>query len=199
MCPDFRPADKCWLAPISYGEWMLRFATSISWRVLTYLKFADPYSELESESNPLHKIFYTQLASDVHQEAEEALETWRTFILGERDDVGRFTQHILILSGRTFPHENSNAVGFTIYQKNGVAATHVLLGQFIILGFIKSSSKYTWSESEIGSGGGLINVQVTIPEVYYDWLGSYFQALEDISLAEWSRHQNKSKGDKGEV
>ena len=66
--------------PIRYEGWALRFAVSVSWRVLTYFKHESPNSQL----TPLQQ-----------QLSDEALETWRRFLLGDIKSPGSFNQHLL--------------------------------------------------------------------------------------------------------
>lgn len=65
---------------IRYEGWALKFAVSVSWRVLTFF---------EHEASTKH---FTPLQ---RQLADEALETWRRFLLGELENPGDFNQHLL--------------------------------------------------------------------------------------------------------
>jgi hypothetical protein len=65
---------------IEYGDWALKFAVSVSWRVFTFFlneKGANHFTPLQ------HKL------------TTEALETWRKFMLGEISTPGQFEQHLL--------------------------------------------------------------------------------------------------------
>ena len=190
---DFRnkimPANKSLLAPITYGDWMLKFAVSVSWRILAYLKYAPPYSENEVMSKELIN-FLLALAPDSHSEAENALETWRLFLLNKRPDVAPYNQHFLLLNGKNFPNENCNALAFTIFQDEGIVATHALMGQFIILGFIKHSSAWKWKATDINSTSGKIGVRQTIPQAYATWLAKMLEEIERVSVDDWNRRNN---------
>jgi hypothetical protein len=164
---------------------MLKFAVSISWRVLAYLKYAQPYSEDHLTSKDLIKFFPT-LVFDSHLEAENALETWRLFLLGKRKDVTPYDQHFLLLNGRNFPNENCNALAFTIFQDEGMIATHTLIGQFIILGFIRHSPAWDWQDTRIFSEGQ-IGVQQAIPRAHAAWLEKMFAEIENVSVGDWTR------------
>jgi hypothetical protein len=63
-----------------YEEWALKFAVSVSWRVLTFFQRESGYGH------------FTLLQSTL---AGEALETWRLFMLGEIPNPGNFEQHLL--------------------------------------------------------------------------------------------------------
>ncbi|MEA5514195.1 hypothetical protein [Nodularia sp. UHCC 0506] len=183
------PKNKSLFAPVIYGEWMLKFAVSISWRVLTYLK----YSRLHLTDNISNKNcekFFPAIKSDSNEDAEAALNVWKDFLMGERNDVGIFKQRIIILNGDNFPYENSNVVGFTIFQEDGLLTTHALMKHFIILGFIKESSSLKWEGTEIDPVRGELGKQQKVPKVYFNWIADMFQEIETSSLIEW---QNRKK------
>lgn len=66
--------------PIYYEGWALKFAVSVSWRAWTFFNIQSPMNHL----TPLQR-----------QLANEAVETWRKFLLEELDHPGRFEQHLL--------------------------------------------------------------------------------------------------------
>lgn len=188
------PKNKSILAPVIYGEWMLRFAVSISWRVLTYLKYSKLHLT-DHISNKDFEKFVPAIESDSHKEAETALNVWKDFLMGNRNDVGIFKQHIIVLNGENFPHEYSNAVGFTIFQKNGILTTHALMKHFIILGFIQESSSLEWEGTEIDPMRGELGKQQKIPELYFNWLADIFQEIENASLTEWQPRKKTKRHD----
>jgi hypothetical protein len=184
------PANKSLLCPIAYGDWMLKFAVSISWRVLTYLKYAPSHSEQDVTSKKLLTSLPT-LLPESHSEAEKALEAWRLFLLGQVEDVGEYDQHLVVLSGKNFPHENCNALAFTLFQQDGIIATHTLLGQFIILGFIKHSKIWEWKNTKLERASGEIGKPFAIPLSYGEWLADMFAEFERISVEDWKARKEQ--------
>lgn len=182
------PANKSLLCPISYGDWMLKFAVSISWRVLTFLKYAPAYSDEDVTSKHL-MTFLPTLSAETYGEAEKALEIWRLFLLGQRTDVDEYDQHFVILSGKNFPHENCNALAFTFFQQDGIIATHTLLGQFMVLGFIKHSKEWEWKNTKLDRVSGQIGIPFAIPLVYGTWLADKFAEIERVSVKDWERRR----------
>lgn len=180
------PANQSLLAPVTYGDWLLKFAVSISWRALTYLKHAPGYSEHEVTSSELIK-FYQPLDADAHAEAEAALETWRAYLMGERSDIGTFHQHFIVLSGKNFPYEYCNTATFTIFQDNGFIATVAIMGQFIVMGVIRNSSGLKWNNTEIHPTTGQIGIPQTIPQTFANWLAALFAEIENVSVEDWKR------------
>ncbi|HMV48383.1 MAG TPA: hypothetical protein PLD20_10985 [Blastocatellia bacterium] len=180
------PPNQSLLAPIDYQDWMLKFAVSISWRVLAYLRYAPSYDDGDVTCGELVK-FFPVLVPEAHEEAENALETWRLFLLGNKNDIAPYNQHFIMLNGNNFPHENCNAIGFKIFQVNGMIATQALLGQFIILGFIRQDSGWEWKGTVIDPIAGQLGIQQTIPPAYANWLAGLFVEIENVSVEDWNR------------
>ena len=67
-------------SPVSYASWGHYFAVSVSWRSLFWFVETAPSSHLKPSDQ---------------KRVEEALSTWGNYLLGERDDVGRFPQHAM--------------------------------------------------------------------------------------------------------
>ena len=65
-----------------YGPWLEKFAVSISWRVLTFLKLKNALSSFPSNLIPA---------------IDRALRTWKDFLLDRRENPGRFEQHMVPL------------------------------------------------------------------------------------------------------
>ncbi len=164
--------------PVAYESWMLKFAVSISWRVLIYLKHSNPPLETDITSKELKK-FIPSLNSDFHSEANKALEKWRLFLLSEKEEIAPYNQHFLILNGENFPNESFNNILFTIYQDEENAYTHAQLGQFIILGIIKQSVPEDWIGTTINIKNGVFGSKQTIPTLYAQWLDSFFNEVEN--------------------
>jgi hypothetical protein len=106
-------------------------------------------------------------------------------LLGQVGDVGEYDQHFIVLSGKNVPHENGNGLAFTLFQRDGIIATHTLLGQFIILGFLKHSASWEWKNTKLHPVSGLIGVPFTIPLIYGEWVAAMFAECERISVDDW--------------
>jgi hypothetical protein len=182
------PANQSLLVPIIYGDWLHKFAVSISWRVLTYLKYAPAYSEHEVKSKELVK-FFQPLIADAHGEADTALETWRLYLLDKRTDLGHYNQYFLLLNGKNFPYEYCNTAAFSLFQLNGFIATVAIMGPVIVLGVIKNSSGLKWNDTEIHPTTGQIGITQTIPSSFADWLAALFAEIENVSVEDWKRRR----------
>lgn len=66
----------------SYGDWLIKFSVSITWRALSYIR--------ETQG-----IEY--FSEDLGAHADSADQTWREFMLGEAPHPGKFEQHLVLL------------------------------------------------------------------------------------------------------
>lgn len=76
----FHPLHKNTLNAFKYGPWLLKFAVSVSWRALTWLR--ERNSSFHQSKHPM---------------IDKALQTWQKFLLNHRSDPGSFEQHIILL------------------------------------------------------------------------------------------------------
>ena len=77
----FVPINRGSVPSIRYGPWMLKFSTSVSWRVLRLFKAAGLLSEAPG---------------DVQVQVDLALRAWKLFLFGERPHPGRHEQHMIL-------------------------------------------------------------------------------------------------------
>src|ERR1043166_6659790 len=65
-----------------YGDWLAKFAASISWRSLWHCRERHPGEPMPHGHTPL---------------VQPTLDVWRDYLLGRRADVGHHQQHMLFL------------------------------------------------------------------------------------------------------
>jgi hypothetical protein len=79
----FHPFNRTQTKLLHYeGEWLLKFAVSVSWRSLAYyLDLAKDTSDYPKASLPL---------------LDKAIQTWKEFIFDQRPHPGSFEQHLIL-------------------------------------------------------------------------------------------------------
>ena len=70
------------LPSITYGDWLLKFCVSVSWRSLNYMRAEADFSHYNDRQLGL---------------VECASETWAEFLLGRRKHPEAFEQHLALL------------------------------------------------------------------------------------------------------
>lgn len=133
-----------------YGNWCLKFAVSVSWRVLTY-----------GLQKGLSNLSGKQL-----QATNEAELVWRKFLLGKRKDPGRFCQHLLPLDIiKSLNLENPSpflnryvlrAIDMDIPSNNKLAFTYVKLGRLVLFGVFYDRYPDHWKGTKIHVRRGTI-------------------------------------------
>src|SRR3989339_1637581 len=76
----FQPCNRRDTRPYAYGSWLLKFATSVSWRSVHHLLSMDR-DQFQAGDAIL---------------VQDALRSWREFLLGYRPNPGVFEQHMIL-------------------------------------------------------------------------------------------------------
>jgi len=150
---------------VEYGEWLLKFSTSVTWRILTLMKKQKGHIGLS--------LFHSQKLSF-------AEKTWRQFLLGERNDIGMTEQHMILMGGiestgsiETAPNINNYLMTTTDYtfgstKKEGFI--YLNMCGIVLLGF--TSRQNPWDGSRIDMQGTLKiqGKKYFIPENFPGWI-----------------------------
>ena len=151
---------------IDYGAWLIRFCVSVSWRsLLDLIVIQHPGGILPHGDTPL---------------SINALETWRQFLSGERNDISQFRQHMLILDEPTRMTGISNTKDLAIYFLRAVTHTtfhsstdsyiFTKLCRIVIIGTIKDSV-CGWKGTEVSVRDSSYNFDdKAVSGVLFRWL-----------------------------
>jgi len=137
--------------PIRYGSWALKFATSVSWRVLMYY-------------HKLHDLAH--FSKKQRETAQIALSVWQRFLLGELPHPGQFEQHLLPVdvvksySGTTIsPFLNRyllRSVHMDVICSKTSAIVYTKMGHLILFGFIQEDNFKRWKGTKLHINKGFI-------------------------------------------
>ncbi len=174
---------------LPYGEWMLRFATSVSWRVLTYA--------LDSEGQ---SIWPDELAV----KARDAEAAWRSFLLGHAAHPGDFRQLILpmdeIAGFDADTPANINrylmrTIELDVPRSDRWAYTFVKMGRFIVLGQLSDDDSSKWRAARISAREGTIEPRrFTLPLAFWNYLRGRARKTRD-TLESMSPKQHEKVDD----
>lgn len=181
----FHPTTQSGSRRISYGDWLLKFCVSISWRAVLLANEEGAFAEL----------------SQTHREAAvEALGRWHSFLRGTVPHPGRFEQHLLVFddietySGGTLPANINRyllrSVEMDIPSREDFAFTFVKMGPFAIIGFINLARPREWSGAKVHVRQGIIGpTRYVLPPYVYEYLMMRAQKFGDIpgSMSERQR------------
>lgn len=166
-------------APLKgYGPWLLKFSTSLSWRVLTVLK----------HDGQLKHFSPVLLAA-----TDTALATWKDVLLDKQPHPGPFEQHILpfpgLVANRSDPNMPSN---FNRYISRSVdvdafsfgdqeGCTYVKICRVLLLGFISLAHPDRWRDTKIHVKQGTLQKQHwRVPDQVSSFL--YYKARRQQNL-----------------
>lgn len=146
----------------SYGAWLFQFALSVSWRALQTKR---ALGELDA--------FPARELADI----DEAIETWRRFLIGERSETGRFEQHMLLLGmvtgtddPSTPPNMNrylTRSVDCVIRSNSKTTYVYVNLCGVLLLGLVEINHRREWKGTRLSPKGGRLSRTYEAPaEVY---------------------------------
>lgn len=172
----------------SYGDWLLKFCVSVSWRTLLYASEQSLQGHLAPE----------QLVC-----ANDALKVWGEFLRGERPNPGNFEQHLLPLgaiesaSSRVDLPPNINryflrAIQVDIASSHSTTFTFSKLGSVAIVGFIKVAKPKQWVGTKVKVRHGLIRPrQYELPYPFADYLLGLAKSAWDAmgQMSEAQRHK----------
>lgn len=159
---------------ILYGDWLLRFCVSVSWRVLKFAR----------GKNVSHK--YTDEQENLMNQAEVR---WRNFLNGDVPHPGGFEQHLMItdiIESSTAPNlpDNFNrfmtgAVTFDIVGSQKSLMTFAKLGNFIVFGIVQKGSD-KWEGTKVHVKHGVLQpTRTTVPIGILDLLRDKAQKAKD--------------------
>ncbi len=171
-----------------YGNWLLKFSTSISWRVLTFFK-----KELDLNHFP----------DNLMNSVDTALQTWKEFLLNKRPHPARFEQHILPFPGLIKNHSDpkmpsninryiTRSIDIAAASSENAAFTYAKLGRIILIGFIEMPNPNHWHHTKIHvNRGNLAKKHYKAHETFRNFM--YYQArkaqnsMKKISDKQWDR------------
>ncbi|MBI2470715.1 MAG: hypothetical protein HYV59_05660 [Planctomycetes bacterium] len=171
----------------SYSSWLLKFAVSISWRVL-----ASCFKQDLSRFSTIHL-----------DKANKALEVWREFLLDKRPHPDKYQQHILpmdLIENHNDPNMPTNinsyilrSVDMDVVWFKKRAFVYSKMCRVIILGFIDEDRPNYWEGTKIHVHKGIVGetLRYRIPENFIAYLkdrtNKVRSSLEGISEKQWDR------------
>lgn len=186
----FTPLHEGKVSHPAYDHWLKRFAASVSWRNLYY---------------HIHNAAITSNVDKCNQDVyQEALETWRSYLIGKRSDIGRFEQHIFCMDLIQKLPDNKNVppninrfltrtVEFTVGRNHKEAFTYTKMMKVIIFGFIKIAQPKHWQGTQIADGASAIQRNFKLSSSIWNFLMQ--RARNQIEFAQRLSPKQRAKID----
>lgn len=132
-----------------YGDWLSKFAVSISWRALCHSRDKHQGRDLPHGHTPL---------------IQPTLDVWREYLQGLRDNIGCHIQHMVFLGGEISlpgtldPHDLAfyleRAIDYSTVHSPSDAYIITKLGRVLIVGTIFTQKPSDWQGTQIDLDGG---------------------------------------------
>jgi len=164
----FKPYQDNTFSPynLNYTDWLLKFSTSLSWKVLALTK---------KENN---LISFSDLQK---KQIDKALQTWQRFLINQSSTPAEFEQHIILLDGI---RESSmkpplflnryllEAIHFDVLLHETAIISYTKFLKFIFIGIIQIKNKSEWKINKIHIKEGKIDTLKTfnIPEILFNYI-----------------------------
>jgi len=168
-------------SPIKYGSWALKFAASISWRVLLYFQ-------------QLHGL--SHFSEKQRESAQKALDVWRRFLLGELPNPGQYEQHLLpvdVVESHSGPEISPflnryllRSIHMDVICSNTSAIVYTKMGHLILFGFIQEDDAKSWKGTKLHVNKGSViprhyRLPKSIAEYWNEKANEGTKALASIS------------------
>lgn len=174
--------------PLKYEPWLYSFALSISWRVLTYLKYSTPSPY--QKPPPAAMAVIEEFPQEVALVAEERLRKWGRILNG--NSPAGMDQIIYFLGPTELPYKR-DAVGFCACHTDLFSAVLSQMGSVCILGLIRGEDSSSFNKNRIFSLGGKITGQNMTPELH-SWFLGYLNNVNSVGV-EFVDRPNSAKLD----
>lgn len=151
---------------VSYNIWLIKFCTSVSWRVLNLFR----------EKGQLNHY-----PENLKNSADNAFHVWKEFLLDERPHPDKYQQHLLPMdiienyTGNDMPPNINRYILRTVdvdaVHNKSSAFTYSKLERFVILGFIEEPKPRSWEGTKVNLKKGTVGPRsYSIPGPF----GEYF-------------------------
>lgn len=187
----FHPYSSGETSRFVYGEWLLPFCVSVSWRVLHL------YRELTGLKN------YTPEAIKTIDAAEAR---WKAFLLGQEPHPGSFEQHLLPFDGvksmtstsGVAPNLNRYLMRTTdmdLCRNEGLPIRTIFvyakLGRFVMVGFIREDKRGWWKGTKVHLRTGVIEPRTySLPRSIFEYMNGKAHRVAEL-LASISPRQSE--------
>lgn len=162
-----------------YNDWAMKFAVSVSWRVLSHIK----------------QLGLSHFSEKQKKSADRALETWAEFLLNNRDDLGPYEQHMLffdVIERHNFqdlsPYMNRyllRTVDMDVICSENSALVYSKMGRIALFGVISGSNTKNWKGTKMLAKEGVLGndcqISINIYEYINDRSNRVAQSLAGIS------------------
>jgi len=184
----FHPMNKGEKSSSSYGPWLLKFAVSVSWRVLN--------SFVESQDLP-------HFSGGLLEKTNMALSRWKEFLLDQSPHPAQFEQHMLPLDRLdrfTYPDMPSNINRYilrtvdidAVKVGNANGFVYSKIGRIVLVGFIDMPYPRQWKGTKLHVKSGLLGSKhYSLPAEFGEYFMNKARRLAELNKSMSPKQKQK--------
>ena len=140
----FVPLNSGHVRNVTYGPWMLKFAASVSWRVLQVFVASGYCSG-----------FPTHIVNQIN----DTLQEWADLLMGNKPHPGRHEQHMFVVDviestsipniPRNISRYLSRPIDVYVGHDRNRAMSYAKMGRFVLFGFITMKNPRHWKGTKL--------------------------------------------------
>jgi hypothetical protein len=183
------PYSRGELSRFIYGEWLLHFCVSVSWRVLHFYREQTGLKGYEPEA--IASIEATEVA-------------WQEFLLGRRPHPETFEQHLIpfdAIESISFPKDEVSSnlnrylmrtVDVDTSRREKAIYVYTKLGRFAILGFVREEQRSRWQGTKVHVKKGVIEPRIyQLPRAFFEYLNGKARRTAELLASISPRQSDK--------
>ncbi len=161
-----------------YGSWLLKFAVSVSWRVLNYF---------------VEELDLSHFPAILQEKANNALSLWKDFLLGKTPHPARFEQHMLpldLIDSFNHPYMPANINRYilrtvdidVVHSGDKSAYVYSKMGRIVLVGFIEMPNPREWKGTKLHVKKGVLGSKhYILPAGFGDYFVNKARGLAKIA------------------
>jgi hypothetical protein len=160
-----------------YGTWLLKFSTSVSWRVLTFFK---------------NHLDLNHCTDNLLKSVDKALKIWQEFLLDKRLHPGDCEQHLLPFRGLIDKHNDpkmpsnfnryiSRSVDIDVACSKTTAFVYAKMCRILLIGFIEMDHRERWRHTMVHVNHGILEKRhYKVPMIVSDFMYYKARRLQEV-------------------
>ena len=196
----FKPTNAGHQPELVYGEELLRFCVSLSWRTLLR------YQEIEDDETGQRPM--SELDGKDQKLIASAEIEWRNYLNGKEQSSERFIHHIYIMGEiDSLKTDMDMSVGVNRYIRRvthqdiirvkTLAAVYTKLPSVFVFGILRDEGPLAWHQTEVRSSGGTLpwHEAVGLPNGFASYLNKNAERYQEIvgTLSERQKERTTEK------
>lgn len=186
----FHPCNEGKITSLSYRDWMLKFAVSVSWRVLNFI---------------IDDKGLSGFPEALKEKVDDALARWRAFLMDEAPHPAQFEQHMFLLSSvesfsiKGVPSNINRYFLRTIdtdlvFGGDKVAYVYSKMCPIVLVGFVEMPHPERWKGTKIHVKKGIFGTRhYSLPSKFGEYILDRAKEAQKLERSISAKQKKKIK------